>query len=73
VLLEPLDSLDPSLQIVEYILEVKEDGFTVVEIGKLTHQLKSGTESGGTTHTCVLKDFVMSENISHEPNGSCTK
>jgi len=47
VFLEPLDSLDPSLQIVESPVEVKKDGSTVVEITnteKLTHQLKSGTK-----------------------------
>jgi len=39
VFLEPLDSLDTSLQTVESFVEIKEDGFTVVEItntGKLT-------------------------------------
>ena len=50
VLLEPFDSLDPSLQNVGSLVEFRKDSSIVVEItntGKLTLQLESGTTKLG--------------------------
>jgi len=49
VMLEPLDSLDCSLQMAESLIEVKGNGLTTVVIantGKTSQQLKSGTSLG---------------------------
>jgi len=39
-----LNSQDPSLQIVESLVKVKEDGLEITNTGKLVHQLDNGSE-----------------------------
>jgi len=49
VMLEPLDSLDSSLQIAESLIEVRENGSSAMVItntGKSTYQLQKGMELG---------------------------
>jgi len=44
VMLEPLDSLDSSLQIAESLTEVRENGSSAMVSGKFTYQLQKGVE-----------------------------